>query len=167
MDTSNIIRGQIGDGLVSGGIWKSGLIGDLAIGATDGGNKLLCSLIGPDFLQAVLIDNGCPNGVLLRNAFKTIENFCDFYNHAPPEIKKCLTDKGIQLYINLHGIIKDEEVFGICCAHCSGRIWMRRKTHLISFDFFYRFFFLYLRRSDDTPKNPPPTTSVVCPKSGR
>lgn len=121
MDSTNIIRGQLGDSLLSGGIWKSGLIGKLAIGATDVANKTLCSFFGPDFLQAVLTDNCCPSGIRLPNAFKTKDNYCEFYNQASAETKKCLTDKSIQVLIDLHGIIKGEEVFGKCCAPCSGK----------------------------------------------
>lgn len=102
---------------------NDGLLGHLTKDFEENGNNLLCRLLGPDFLQAVLADNHCPRGVLLQNAFKSKRDFCAFYNQASQCIKDCLTDAAIRIVINLHGIVFYDTNLGKCCTECTGMIF--------------------------------------------
>lgn len=69
-----------------------------------------------------LENNGCPNGFLLRTAFKTTQSFCDYFNKCLSYIKKCLTDAAVRILLNLPGIVEYYHVLGACCAEHSVHI---------------------------------------------
>lgn len=45
-------------------------------GLTDAVSGSLCSFLGPSLLKIIFARNCCPNGVLIREAFESIESFC-------------------------------------------------------------------------------------------
>lgn len=106
-----------GQNLVRLGISRAGLLGTLFSDLADGTNQSICTLLGPNFLQ-LLFDGckGCPGGIVL-SAFKSFESFCQYFNSAPANKRKCLTDGAAR--IKLPSIFRVNLIIGQCCAQCA------------------------------------------------
>lgn len=106
---------------ISGDLYDSGYIGNLAFKGVDATNDAICSILGPRFFDFVITNNGCPSGIVLFNAFRSRQSFCYYFNNSPPEIKKCLTDATVRALVDLYGITKLYNIPGKCCAQYPGR----------------------------------------------
>lgn len=110
---------EAGNGLFRGHINRRLLIpillGDLTGFTVDS----VCSLIGPDFLQAIVSSNNCPSVVKLPNAFHSHKDFCELYNRECPDANNCcLTDRAVQSKIDIRGIVRVDIVVAKCCKRC-------------------------------------------------
>lgn len=90
------------------------------IGNTSG--DLLCSFLGPKFLQTVLANNGCPSGVLIPYAFESKQSFCYHFKYKWSSFtRKCVSKAAIEILVDIPRIIGIEIDLGSCCADCTGR----------------------------------------------
>lgn len=106
---------------MGGEILGTGLVGNLAHGAIDAANQLVCSLLKANFLRIFLTDNHCLNEISLPSALQTEGRFCDFFNNCSPSIQKCLNDAAIETafdYGKKYG--RGSIDISTCCAHHLG-----------------------------------------------
>lgn len=109
--------GQFLHGVVAGGDSIYALNGLL-----DNVNGFVCSTLGPNFAQIHIDDDNCPNGFLLPTAFHSMNDFCDCYNRASKQNKKCLTNAAVRVHLGLTGIIRVDALIEKCCARYGGNI---------------------------------------------
>lgn len=106
--------------LIEPNLSSDGLIGGLACAAADTINHGVCSVLGPDALQAMIDNNNCGNEIILPNAFKSYKHFCAYYNRSPLHIRECMTVGAARLKVKLRGIVNVHLAIGMCCKHCAG-----------------------------------------------
>lgn len=110
--------GQIGHDLVRLGISNAGLVGGLVGGLFDTTNQLVCTLLGPNFLQLLLDEcEDCFGGIVLPTEFKSYKEFCALFNRLSADRQKCVTDGAVRL--KLPSIFRFNFIIGKCCAQCA------------------------------------------------
>lgn len=109
--------GQLYNNLLRLGISNTGLVGGLGQSIFDGINQLACDALGPGLLQIILDKSkDCPGGILLSE-FKSTVDFCQYFNSAPANKQKCMTDAAI-LYKS-PSIYRFNIAIAKCCAQCA------------------------------------------------
>lgn len=132
IDASNFADGQ--NGKLSYGYHgaDTGVAGHLLNDIGDGTNRVVCASLGPNFLQAVWQYHTCPTGISLPTGlFRSWENFCAYYNRAPPRIRNCLSNTAIDLRGDAKGIINVYGRLGKCCGQSSVSITTVFRTLII------------------------------------
>lgn len=81
---------------------------------------MICSLLGPNFGQIHFDNDKCLNGLLLPNAFKSIEDFCERFQRASKQDQRYLTDAAFRNHIGIKGIIRVDALIEQCCKRCKG-----------------------------------------------
>lgn len=133
--------GQFFQGIVAGGDSV-----DVLNGLVDNVNAFVCSLVEPKFSQIRFDHDNCPNGLLLPAAFHGMNDFCDCYNKASKENKKCLTIAALQIHLGIKGIVKLDALVDKCCAQCGGiKYRIIRQNVTTSSHFFFLEFRIRIR----------------------
>lgn len=112
------VGGDVGSDLLSAELLNNNLATTMVNNIGDGLNTLICSFLGPDFPQFLLNSKECTSGLVLPNAFHSVEHFCALYNRSSQTIKNCFTDAAVRINVDLD-IDRGGLDIGKCCTYCA------------------------------------------------
>lgn len=111
-------NGRISYGTLS----NYGIVGNTYTNLGKKFSDVVCSLIGPNFVNVPNSKNCSNEKFLVPNTFHSPEEFCEFYNNACPSVKQCVTDRAIETNKDLCGITNLVIKIGKCCRNCDGEL---------------------------------------------
>lgn len=114
----NFISGAMG-GLENGVTTNQGAVGSLLKKTSTALNYAACASLGANFLSLFSKYNCCPKEAFKIHIFQCIEEFCEFYANASPELRKCLATSVVDIRINVNKYVDAAARVAECCNICS------------------------------------------------
>lgn len=125
-EAGDVISGELYN-IVDVNLMGDGAVGHIVNNAADVVNNVICTTLGPNFLQIFVNHHECSNGIFTPSIFHSWPNFCQYFNAAPPNIRKCLFSTAVEYKGRLMGISDGYIRVGKCC--CTNEVSITYKEH--------------------------------------